>query len=130
MINNQRNARRSDQEWIDLIHECRTSGLGDKDWCEQHGIPISTFYTKISRLRRTACEMPKAQRRVIRETQQVAPLQIVDETPALYTELPTCDAVSKSPAVALKIQGYSIEIANHAARETILNTLSVLQQLC
>lgn len=47
-----RNTRRTEQEWMDLIHECRTSGLGDKDWCEQHDIPISTFYTKITRLRK------------------------------------------------------------------------------
>ena len=33
MSNNKaRNAGRTDQEWMDLIQKCRTSGLGDKDW--------------------------------------------------------------------------------------------------
>lgn len=127
MEERQRNAKRSDQEWLSLIHECRTSGLGDKEWCEMHGIPISSFYTKISRLRRKACDVPKAQHRVIRETQQVVPLTIVDE---LSDTCGNLRAEQDAPAVVLKINGYGIEISNHAARDTILNTLSVLQQLC
>lgn len=35
-----KNAPRTDQEWMELIQECRTSGLRDKIW---HGIPISGF---------------------------------------------------------------------------------------
>lgn len=123
-----RNAQRTQRQWMELIQECRTSGLGDKDWCEQHGIPISTFYTKITRLRQKACEIPKARHRTIRENQQVVPLPIIDEVPEPYhSTAPTDGAL---PAVTLKINDYSIEISNHAARDTILNTLSVLQQLC
>lgn len=129
MEERKRNAKRSDQEWIDLIQECRTSGLGDKEWCELHEIPISSFYTKISRLRRKACDIPKAQHRGIREAQQVVPLPIIDEVAEAYQpEHPLVG--SESPAVVLKINDYSIEISNHAAQNTIFNTLSVLQQLC
>ena len=124
-----RNTRRTEQEWMDLIHECRTSGLGDKDWCEQHDIPISTFYTKITRLRKKACDIPAANHRAVRETQQVVPLRIVDEAPEIYKDEVTA-ASGASSAVVIKINGYSIEISNQAARDTILNTLSVLQQLC
>ena len=124
-----RNARRTDQEWMDLIQECRTSGLGDKDWCEQHGIPIGSFYSKITRLRKKACAIPAANHRVIRETQQVVPLQIVDEVPEIYQDERTTSSAPPSPVI-LKINGYCIEISNQAARDTIFNTLSVLQQLC
>lgn len=79
MITN--DARRTDQEWINLIQECRTSGLGDKDWCEQHGIPISTFYTKITRLLRKVCETPAAKHRIVWESQEVVPIPIIDEVP-------------------------------------------------
>ena len=34
---------RSDQEWLDLIQECRASGLPDKEWCQLHSISIKTF---------------------------------------------------------------------------------------
>lgn len=123
-----RNAQRTEREWKDLIQECRTSGLGDKEWCEQHGIPISTFYTKITRLRRKACEIPAAKHRVIRESQQVVPLPIIDETSVPYPIIAA--DTGELPAVTLKIKDYSIEFSNHAARDTILNTLSVLRQLC
>lgn len=68
MNDKQRNGNRTEREWVDLIQECRPSGLGDKDWCEQHGIPISTFYTKITKLRRKACEIPDARHRIVRES--------------------------------------------------------------
>ncbi len=30
--------RRSQEEWLQLIMECRNSGMTDRTWCEQHGI--------------------------------------------------------------------------------------------
>ena len=126
-----KNAPRTDQEWMELIQECRTSGLGDKTWCEQHGIPISSFYSKITKLRKRACEIPAANHRVIRECQQVVPLPIIDEIPQSYGRSLSDDGSGQSvPAVILKTGSYCMEISNHAARDTILNTLSALQQLC
>lgn len=40
-----RNPRRTDEEWINLIQECRSSGLSDKCWCEEHHIHISKIET-------------------------------------------------------------------------------------
>ena len=54
----QKRIRRTDQEWLDLIQECRTSGLTDKAWCEQQHIQRSNFYYQIRRLRKKACEIP------------------------------------------------------------------------
>lgn len=126
-----RNARRTDQEWLDLIQECRTSGLGDKDWCEQNSIPISTFYTKITRLRRKACGIPAASHHVVRECQQVVPLSAEEGAlPSYNCDVPAIETAGTQPAVSLKTGDYCIEISNHAARDTILNTLFVLRQLC
>ena len=52
-----RHPRRSDEEWLNIIHECRTSGLSDKTWCEEHHIHTSKFYYHIRRLRAKACEI-------------------------------------------------------------------------
>ena len=54
-----RNRKRSLNEWMDIITECRQSGLSDAAWCEQHGISASCFYNAVSRLRKKACEIPK-----------------------------------------------------------------------
>ena len=116
----QKKKRRSDQEWTFIIQERRTSGLSDQQWCKQHDIPVSTFYSKISMLRKKACDIPKAQHHISHKPQEVVPLEIIEDT----------DVPSSSTAVVLNIQRYRIEIANHAAKQTIINTLSVLQQLC
>lgn len=46
-----RNPRRTDKEWLDLIQECRSSGLFDKCWCQEHHIHTSNFYYQIRGLR-------------------------------------------------------------------------------
>ena len=50
--------RRSPDEWLQLIQECRRSGLTDRTWCEQHGILVSSFYNAVKRLRKKACDIP------------------------------------------------------------------------
>lgn len=50
--------RRSQDEWLQLIQECRRSGLTDRTWCEQHGILVSSFYNAVKRLRKKACDIP------------------------------------------------------------------------
>lgn len=37
-MNQSRAPCRSKEEWIQLIMECRNSGMIDRTWCEQHGI--------------------------------------------------------------------------------------------
>lgn len=54
------NPRRSGQEWLRLITECRQSGMPDNIWCEQHDIPVSSFYNAVTRLRKEACAIPKS----------------------------------------------------------------------
>jgi hypothetical protein len=54
-----RNPRRTDEEWLNLIQECRSSGLSDKCWCEEHHIHTSNFYYQIRRLRKMACDIPE-----------------------------------------------------------------------
>ena len=49
---------RSLDEWMDLITECRQSGLTDAAWCNEHGISPSCFYNAVARLRKKACQIP------------------------------------------------------------------------
>ena len=48
----------SQDHWLELISQCRSSGLTDRQWCIQNGIPISTFYYHVKALRKKACEIP------------------------------------------------------------------------
>ena len=49
---------RSLDEWMDLVTECRQSGLTDAAWCNEHGISPSCFYNAVTRLRKKACQIP------------------------------------------------------------------------
>ena len=46
------------EEWMDLVIQCRQSGLTDAAWCNEHGISPSCFYNAVTRLRKKACQIP------------------------------------------------------------------------
>ena len=50
---------RSDEEWFQVINECRRSGLSDSQWCKQHDIRESTFFCAVGRLRKKAYAIPE-----------------------------------------------------------------------
>lgn len=43
---------------MQLVTECRQSGLTDVAWCEAQGISPNCFYNAVSRLRKRACQIP------------------------------------------------------------------------
>ena len=49
---------RSLDEWMELVTECRQSGLTAAAWCNEHGISPSCFYNAVTRLRKKACQIP------------------------------------------------------------------------
>ena len=54
------NPRRSGLERLRLITKCHQSGMLDNAWCEQHDIPVSSFYNAVTRLRKVACDIPES----------------------------------------------------------------------
>lgn len=57
-MSDKRTPGRSLDEWMNLVSECRQSGLTDAAWCHEHGISPSCFYNAVSRLRKRACKIP------------------------------------------------------------------------
>lgn len=53
------NSRRSQEQWLQLITDCRQSGLADNVWCEQNNVPPSSFYNAVTRIRKKACAIPE-----------------------------------------------------------------------
>ena len=41
---------RSLDEWMELVIQCRQSGLTDAAWCNEHGISPSCFYNAVTEL--------------------------------------------------------------------------------
>lgn len=127
----QKRKKRSDQEWLELIQECRASGLPDREWCQIHSISINSFYNKVSDLRKKACEIPKTQAAAYRQKHEVVPLELAD-SPGPCLEHSASSAVrvpAARTAVTVRMPGYSIEIADGASEDTIRNTLLALGRL-
>ena len=52
--------RRSPEEWMKLVLECRKSGMSDRQWCNTNNISYYTFASAIKNLRRMNYEIPKS----------------------------------------------------------------------
>lgn len=113
-----------DQYWMDLITQCRASGLTDRQWCIQNGIAISTFYYHVKTLRRKACEIPEPSGAVALK-QEVIPIPFLAEE-----HVPTRTVSFHTPAICLEMQGIRIEIQEQAGTDIIRNTLLALREVC
>lgn len=44
------------KQWVQRIHECRSSGLTVAVWCAEHNIKLSSYFYWLRRVRQAACE--------------------------------------------------------------------------
>ena len=44
------------QYWLDVIRQCRASGLTNQVWCQQHDISLKSYYYWIAKIRKLALE--------------------------------------------------------------------------
>ena len=83
---NQMSTTSNNEQWLELITQCRASGLTDRQWCIQNGIPVSTFYYHIRALRKKACEIPVAADTAVQKQEVVQiPLWKTEQDPAVQT---------------------------------------------
>jgi len=128
----QRHPRRTEQEWMDIIQECRASGMSDKAWCDQHHIPHSNFYYHIRKFRARACAIPETSVSPFREKQDVVQIQDSTTQPFhIYTpDMGNTLEADSETVIRLTFHGFHVEITNTAASETIINTIAALQSTC
>lgn len=81
--------RKSIDEKLQLIMECRNSGLSDYQWCKRHDINPSTFYNWINRLHRQGNVIPEAlsDEKKPQFKQEVVKLELVHEDVSLSTKV-------------------------------------------
>lgn len=119
-----RASRRSQEEWLQLIMECRGSGMTDRAWCEQHGILVSSFYNAVKRLRIKSCDIPYVSNKkpyALDLTSQKQEAVQIDIYPEMipYPEVPAPQITSvphidNSHTIELKMDDVSIKISNSA----------------
>ena len=48
------------QQWAQVVKSCNTSGLSNREYCQQHNISEKTYYYWVRRLRQTAASQIEA----------------------------------------------------------------------
>ena len=77
---NPKRVRKAEQ--VELIMECRCSGLSDYQWCQSRGIHPGTFYNWVSKLRKAGYQIPdsKSKTAALPVKQEVVKLEMVEST--------------------------------------------------
>ena len=130
---------KTDQEWLDVIQTCRTSGMTDKDWCHSNGISQTSLYRHINRLRKKDYAIPDHGRVQLDKGHEVVPIEFdrLAEPAQTYVRLPEeerADAVSVSENVSSGVHvtagKFKIDIDNNVNTSVLQDTLRILQRLC
>ena len=112
--------------WMSRIMTCRKSGLSDVRWCKENGIPPSSLYYWIKKLRMEAPDIPAPNHDLaVPFKQDVVPLRVMNDI-----QMSDSDQSLPSTAIIIKLEGISLEIQNGADETTISNTINALRQLC
>src|SRR5699024_3743783 len=119
---NQMSTTSNDEHWLNLITQCRSSGLTDRQWCIKMG-SLSAHFTITWALRKKACEVPEA-------VDAAAQKQEVVQIPLWEREQHSDTAAFHTPSNCLEMQGIRLEIHEQAGADVIRNTLLALRQLC
>ena len=130
---------KTDQEWLDVIQTCRTSGMTDKDWCHSNGISQTSLYRHINRLRKKDYAIPDHGRIQLDKGHEVVPVEFdkITELDPKYVRLSSevrSDDISvsgiASSGVHVTAGKFKIDIDNNVNTSVLQDTLRILQRLC
>jgi len=107
------------QYWLDVIRQCRASGLTNQVWCEQHDISLKSYYYWIAKIRKMALEeLPRKNHGSRPVMEQTVPM--LDAAPE-FTEVSLRDRqdFSAAPAAVLHIGTVTVELFEDTSRELL-----------
>ena len=128
--------RRTDEQWFNLVLECRQSGLSDRAWCTSKGIAPNTFYYHIKDLQEKAFDLPESISMSQPQTHEIVAIdlnEVVDYREPIEASTPSTisrDNENDSVAVILDFNGINLKILNNASDIVISNTIKALRNLC
>lgn len=97
------------QYWLDVIRQCRASGLTNQAWCEQHDISFNSYYW-IAKIRKLALEeLPRKNHgsRLVMEQAVSAPYAAPEFTEVSFGGRQDSSA---APAAVLHIGSVAVEL--------------------
>ena len=125
---------RSKDEWFSIIQECRTSGLPDKVWCREHGIPASSFYYNIRQFRKLAMEIPQSQsiEKPVAVVQEVVPLQFDEEVSVqnAHSAEFQCRPEGRAPSVCISTGEITVTCMPDVSTSLVCSIIQTLRTRC
>ena len=105
--------------WLDVIRQCRASGLTNQVWCEQHDISLKSYYYWIAKIRKKALEELPRKRNGSRPVMEQTAL-LPDGAPE-FTEVSPHGRqdFSAAPAAVLHIGTVTVELFEDTSRELL-----------
>ena len=107
------------QYWLDVIRQCRASGLTNQVWCEQHDISLKSYYYWIAKIRKLALEELPRKRNGSRPVMEQTAL--LPDGAAEFTEvsLRGRQDFTAAPAAVLHIGTVTVELFEDTSRELL-----------
>ena len=94
------------QEWIQIIQQCKESGLSNKEFCQQRGIAEKTYYYWLRKIRESA---------IAAEQPQLVALE---------------ESIAKSEGkLVIQFRGARLELPEEIELESVLQMLQALQKI-
>ena len=116
------------QYWLDVIRQCRASGLTNQAWCEQNQISLKSYYYWIAKIRRLALdEFPRKRNGI--HSQPDRNTAFLPEVSSEFAEVSLPDRRISHSALAaiLHIRDICIEIFEDTSGESLTMILKAVQ---
>ena len=123
---------RSDEEWYNLIMNCRKSGMSDAQFCRANGIATSTLSCAIKRLRAKSYGIPEHRDDDIHDLttskQDVVKVDIIPDIQPPRELIPeVAPHIDNSHMIEISLGEVHISLCNGADSDLVARTLSALR---
>ena len=114
------------QQWLEIIHLCRESGLSNEQWCTENRISLKSYYYWLAKIRKLAIEnVPRKERPGT--LLQSGPETIREQT--VFAQLPDLQDVGKHSGITLHFHDFVLEIPPDTP-ETLINSVLAAVSKC
>ncbi len=95
------------QEWMDIIRDCRTSGLTVQQYCDEKNLSRPTYYYWLNKIRKTAIES-------------------VESSPAFVELKPPAPVSSCATPVSIHVGEATIDLPENISDEFLIRILKAV----
>lgn len=116
------------QYWLDVIRQCRASGLTNQIWCEQHDISLKSYYYWLSKIRKLALEeLPRKKNGIHMCTDQQSSFFVGSSSEFAELSLPGRESPRLNPAAVLHAGSITVELYESTSAQMLETILKAVQ---